>query len=481
MEMNKQAMISGLIRDQFPYQPTSDQQQLIEKLADFILDTELSSLFVLKGYAGTGKTTLVSSLVKILPALGASAILLAPTGRAAKVLATYSGHQAFTIHKKIYRMLTSGDGSLNVALAENRHKDTFFIVDEASMIPGNVQAGQDSLFGGTHLLDDLLQYVYRGNNCRLIMMGDTAQLPPVHSPLSPALDEVYLSRRYHLSISSFELKEVVRQQKQSGILHNATMLREMIAEKQEVFPKLETRGYGDFNRLEGPDAADEVNNAFMTRSPGDALIICRSNKRANLYNQFIRQRVLFMEEEINAGDLLLVVKNNYHWLPEGSAAGFIANGDILEIRRIQRIEEVHGFRFAHITVKLNDYPDEPDLETCIILDTLNAPGPALTAEQQKQLYEAVAADYSDVASKRKRLESIRKDPYFNALQVKFAYALTCHKSQGGQWEHVFVELGHIPGNTPDAESLRWLYTAITRATRKVNLMGFPEEFFKAGD
>ncbi|MFO7977452.1 MAG: AAA family ATPase [Bacteroidales bacterium] len=476
--MSEHPTISQAIRKQFPYTPTGDQQILIEKLAAFIKNPEVASLFLLKGYAGTGKTTMVSSLVNVLPALGAKSVLLAPTGRAAKVFSSYSGHPAFTIHKKIYRMLTGTDGSMNVVIQENKHKDTFFIVDEASMISGGVEPGQESLFGVTHLLDDLIQYVSRGINCRLILMGDTAQLPPVRTPESPALSEAYLNRRYHLHIDSFEIKEVVRQALDSGILHNATLLRQMLAGGQTGFPAFELAGFRDFRRLDGPEAADEVNSAYMSGSPEGSLIICRSNKRANMYNQFIRQRVLFMEDEISAGDLLLVAKNNYFWLPEDSNAGFIANGDILEIRRIHQIEEMHGFRFAHLNVKLMDYPDEPDLDTWIILDTLDAAGPALSTEQQKQLYEAVAADYADIPNKRTRMEQIRKDRYFNALQVKFAYALTCHKSQGGQWENVFVEMGYLRENHPDTEYLRWLYTAITRATHQVFLMGFTDDFFK---
>ena len=466
-----------LLRKHFPYEPTSEQQTLIDQLARFIQNPEISTLFLLKGYAGTGKTTIVSSLVRVLPSLKAKSVLLAPTGRAAKVLAGYSGQQAFTIHKKIYRLQAEKDGSLHIALQQNKHKDTFFIVDEASMISGGTQTEQGSLFGGTNLLDDLVQYVVNGNNCRLLLIGDTAQLPPVKTPLSPALSENYLKQRYHFQVLSFELTEVVRQARDSGILLNATAIRQMISAKKKGFPGLRLEGQPDFIRLDGQDAADEVNNAFMGSGTDQALVICRSNKRANLFNKHIRSRVLFMEDEINAGDLLMVVKNNYFWLPENSPAGFIANGDIIEIKRINRTESLYGFRFADITITMIDYPDQPDIDLKIMLDTLEVEGPALDQSALRKLFDAVAEDYQDIPNQRTRVEKIRNNPHFNALQVKFAYAMTCHKAQGGQWENVFVEMGFIPGKMPDTEYLRWLYTAFTRATKKLFLLNFTDEFF----
>ncbi len=468
-----------LIRSHFPYEPTGEQQALIHQLAGFIQNPELSTLFLLKGYAGTGKTTIVSSLVKMLPLLKAKSVLLAPTGRAAKVLAGYSGQQAFTIHKKIYRLQAAKDGSLHIALQPNKHRNTFFIVDEASMISGGTQTEQSSLFGGTNLLDDLVQYVVNGNNCRLLLIGDTAQLPPVKTTLSPALSENYLKQRYHFQVLAFELTEVVRQARDSGILLNATRLREMISHEKKGFPGFHVEGQPDFIRLDGQDAADEVNNAFMGSGTDQALIICRSNKRANLFNKHIRSRVLFMEDEINAGDLLMVVKNNYFWLPDNSAAGFIANGDIIEIKRINRIESLYGFRFADLTITMIDYPEQPDVDLKIMLDTLDVEGPALGQTALRNLFEAIAEDYQDVPNQRTRMEKIRNNPHFNALQVKFAYAMTCHKAQGGQWENVFVEMGFIPGKMPDTEYLRWLYTAITRATKKLFLLNFTDDFFTA--
>ncbi len=472
------ADISAAVKAQFPYVPTHDQDDLIDALAAFLVDPNPGSLFILKGYAGTGKTTIVSSLIAVLPSLSLGHMLLAPTGRAAKVLAGYSGEQAFTIHKKIYRLHTDGQGAMYFALQKNNRHNTVFIVDEASMIPWSSQAGQQgSLFGGANLLDDLMQFVYNGKNCRMIFIGDTAQLPPVMSHESPALSTSSLQQRYHLSINSFELQQVVRQSLDSGILFNATSLREMLANHKNEFPALRTAGFPDIIRVQGMDAADEVDAAFAGREKGEALMICRSNKRANLYNRHIRQRVLFMDDELNAGDLLMVVRNNYYWLPENHAAGFIANGDILEVKRIARKETIHGFLFADVSASMTDYPDMPDLEVKILLDTLDAEGPALSGKEANRLYDAVTRDYQDIPNKRTRMANIRKDPYLNALQVKFAYAMTCHKAQGGQWQHVFVEMGYLPDNTPDTAYLRWLYTAVTRATSKLFLLNFTDDFF----
>lgn len=473
--------IIDAIKKKFPYQPNDDQASLIGHLANFLNDNDPSSLFILKGFAGTGKTTIVSSLVNALPAMNRSAVLLAPTGRAAKVLAGYSGHRAFTIHKKIYRLQTSGNGSLKIVLQTNKHHNTFFLVDEASMIPWEKQGSTGSLFGGTNLLDDLMQYVYNGHNCRLIMIGDTAQLPPVNALESPALNKSFLENRFHVSIRHYELTTVVRQPEDSGILHNATMIRAMLSEKKAGFPKLMANGFDDVIRVQGQEAADQVDDAFVSQGTEEALMICRSNKRANLFNQHIRQRVLFMEDEINAGDLLMVVKNNYFWLPEQSEAGFIANGDIIELKRVLRTEELYGFRFADVTARLIDYPDEPDLEVKLLLDTLTSEGPALTPKDATKLYEAISLDYNDIPNKRTRVANIRKNPHLNALQVKFAYAMTCHKAQGGQWKNVFVEMGYLPDKKPDTEYLRWLYTAITRGTEKVFLLNFIDDFFNDGE
>ncbi len=469
------------IKKKFPYNPNDDQESLIGHLANFLNDHDPTSLFILKGFAGTGKTTIVSSLVNALPAINASAILLAPTGRAAKVLAGYSGQKAFTIHKKIYRLQTSGDGSLQIVLQTNKNRNTFFIVDEASMIACEKQGNQGSLFVSANLLDDLMQFVYNDQNCRLIMIGDTAQLPPVNASESPALNKSFLEKRFHVNISEYELRTVVRQAKDSGILHNATRIRAMLSNKTAGFPGLTATAYDDVIRVQGQEAADQVEDAFLSQGKEEALMICRSNKRANLFNQHIRQRVLFLEDEINGGDLLMVVKNNYFWLPEQSEAGFIANGDIIELKRILRTEELYGFRFADVTARLTDYPDEPDLEVKVMLDTLSSEGPALIPKDAARLYETILLDYNDIPNKRTRMANIRKNPYLNALQVKYAYAMTCHKAQGGQWKNVFVEMGYLPEKKPDTEYLRWLYTAITRGTEKVFLLNFIDDFFNDGE
>ena len=471
------ALIKQEILRQFPYTPTNDQKQLIHDLAAFITDTTPNLLFLLKGYAGTGKTTIVSSLVHVLETRLEGAVLLAPTGRAAKVLASYSGRKAFTIHKKIYRMQTKADGSMQVAIQYNKHKNTCFIVDEASMIASG-RPTEGSLFGEADLLNDLVQYVYSGKNCKLILIGDTAQLPPVKQPESMALNSTYISSNFHLNVKSFELREVVRQASESGVLYNATMIRQLLANNKQGFPRFRQQGFNDFVRLHSEDVADEINNAFHPMNLYDALIICRSNKRANLFNQSIRQRILYMEDEINSGDLLMVVKNNYYWLPQESEAGFIANGDTIEIKRINRLEDAYDLRFADLTVSLIDYPDEPDIEVKIILDTLQSEGASLGHNQYRKLFEGISEEYAHVQNKTTRLSKIRENPYLQALQVKFAYALTCHKSQGGQWKHVFIDMGYIPDSTPDTGYLRWLYTAITRSTDKVFLINFRDDFFE---
>jgi hypothetical protein len=474
--MNTSQLKEIFLRE-FDFDPTPDQMDLIENLSGFLLNDTLFSVFVLKGYAGTGKTTVVSNLVKVLPGLKAHCVLLAPTGRAAKVLAGYSGKQAWTIHKKIYRSGTDSDGGVTFRLTENKHVNTVFIVDEASMISDGSSADDGSIFGDRSLLDDLVEFVYSGENCRLILVGDTAQLPPVGMNESPALNIQFLMSEYHFEIWASELKEVVRQEAQSGILHNATLVRKKLIDDPEGFLRFELNGYKDVMRLHGQDAAEKIAEAFSWRDFKNTIVVCRSNKKANLYNQYIRNRVLFLEDEISAGDLLMVVKNNYFWLPKDSQASFIANGDILEIKRIQRIEEFYGFRFASITAMLTDYPDEPELDVIVMLNTLHVDGPSLPYKDVKKLFEEVEADYMDEPNKRKRYSMIKNNPYFNALQVKFSYALTCHKAQGGQWENVFVEMGYIPDNMPDYEYYRWLYTATTRATKNLYLIGFSDDFF----
>lgn len=456
------------------FEPTAAQEKACGLLAYFVCEKK-APLFVLKGYAGTGKTTLISSLVNHLRYISLESVLLAPTGRAAKVIADYSGQPAFTIHKKIYARKKIG-GKIYTELGFNKHKNTIFIADEASMITNRPGAGswlQDERL----LLDDLVQYVFSGKNNALILLGDTAQLPPVEETHSPALDLEYLTARYDLPIIDAELTEVVRQEAQSGILFNATKLRNALREKEGKFPVFET-GFPDFCPITGETLQDELENAYNQFGSEGVVIICRSNKRANLYNQQIRARILWREEELCAGDLLMVVKNNYFWLNNEYRAGFVANGDIIEVKRVLKTEELYGLRFANITARFADSENDPDFECKIMLDALNDDGPAIKREKLKMLYYAIEEEYSDITNKKKRMESIFNSPYFNALQVKFAYAVTCHKSQGGQWPVVFIDQGYLTEEMIDENFRRWLYTAITRATEKLFLVNFNPKFFE---
>ncbi len=467
---------ANIILKNFSYDPTENQKRLIHELAAF-LEVNDNSIFVVKGYAGTGKTTIVSALVNSLETIKNKSLLLAPTGRAAKVLASYSGKPAFTIHKKIYRLMMRHDGSTTMALAENKMTNTIIIVDEASMIPGNTTSPDMSLFSVRNLLEDLMDYVNKGKNCRLILIGDSAQLPPVGLDVSPALDIEYLKRFFHFPIKSYELKEVVRQSLESGILHNATELRKNIIQEGSKL-LIQNSDFRDVIRLNGEELEDALNDAFSGSGREESVVITRSNKRANIFNREIRNRILYLENEISSGDLMMVVKNNYYWLEKESTLGFIANGDIVELMRINKMEEMYGFRFADVSIRFPDYPNEKDLEVKIHLDTLTEDGPSLPYKDYQRLFEEVMKDYEDIPSKRKRIEKVKSNPYFNALQVKFAYALTCHKTQGGQWENVFIDQGYLTEERVNTEFFRWLYTAFTRATKKLYLINFHERFFR---
>lgn len=470
--------ISILIKKEFPYDLTSGQENLCFKLSEFILDKNKESLFQIKGYAGTGKTTIVSSLVKILPQLYIKSVLLAPTGRAAKVLSSYSEKKAFTIHKKIYRPHIGSDGSILLKLLDNLHKNTIFIVDEASMIPDASVSGGHSLFSMRDLLDDLIRYIYNKQNCRLILIGDTAQLPPVGSEISPALDTDFLKNTYPFNIYSFELKEVVRQSLKSGILSNATSLRKKINSGDYDIPLFTIDNCDDVFNIIGTELQDEIFSAYSNYGEEGTIIITRSNKRANIYNREIRNRILFREEEISAGDLLMVVRNNYFWVDKNSKVGFIANGDIFELLKIYKYEDYYGFRFADVSIRLLDYPDEKEIDLKIMLNTLTSETPSLSFNDNRKLFDEIIKDYEDIPKKRSRVEKVKNSPFFNALQVKFAYALTCHKTQGGQWESVFIDQGYLRDDMIDKEYLRWLYTATTRATKKLQLINFSENFIK---
>ena len=470
--MNSTKLIQ-LLYNKFPFEPTSQQTEVIKQLSEFVENSSSNSLFLLKGYAGTGKTTLVSSLINSLWSVGKKVVLLAPTGRAAKVLSVYSNKSAFTIHKKIYWMRTNSQGNTYVTLQENKHTNTIFVVDEASMIPD----ASDKGFGGRVLLDDLIEYVYSGVMCKLILIGDTAQLPPVHLDISPALDENLLGITYRKDVYSAELTQVVRQQSTSMVLENATHLRDKISANDFDTPHVKCNS--EVVRLDvGMDIQEAIEDAYSNSGVERTIVICRSNKRANLYNQQIRARIRGLEDEISTGDFVMVVRNNYFWLPEGSKVGFIANGDMVEVMRIYEINELYDCRFARISVRLVDYPDEENLECIVLLDTLTSETPAMTYEEYKKLYDEVAKDYIDIPKRAQRNKEIKQNPYFNALQIKFAYAITCHKSQGGQWENVFVEQGYFTSDMLSKEYFRWLYTALTRTTKKLHLINFKKEFFE---
>ena len=460
-----------LLLNNFPFSPTSQQSEVITQFSEFIDKASINSLFLLKGYAGTGKTTLVSALINSLWSVGRKVVLLAPTGRAAKVLSAYSKKSAFTIHKKIYWLKSNSQGNTFVNLQENKHTNTVFIVDEASMIPDV----SDNGFGGRVLLDDLMDYVYSGVMCQLIFVGDTAQLPPVHLEISPALDENLLGVKYRKDVYSAELTQVVRQQSSSLVLENATSLREKIFNKDLTYPSIKCQK--EVIKLsQGMNIQDALENAYSNDGVEDTIIICRSNKRSNLYNQQIRLRIQGHEEALSTGDYLMVVRNNYFWLSSSDKSAFIANGDCIEVMRIYEINELYQRRFARISARLVDYPEKEYIECVVMLDTLMADGPSMSYDDYKKLYDEVAKDYADLRKKSERNKAIKANPYFNALQVKYAYAITCHKSQGGQWENVFVEQGFFREDMLSVEYFRWLYTAMTRTKNRLFLINFKEEF-----
>lgn len=460
------------IYQKFPNQPTQQQEEAFVLLERFLLAENERDCFLLKGYAGTGKTTLISALVQVLPKFQWKSVLLAPTGRAAKVMSAYSSKKATTIHKRIYRKKQAMSPDMYFSLAQNSLEDTIFIVDEASMI-----ADESSDYSGSGLLQDLIDYVYNEKRCKLILVGDTAQLPPVGAEESPALDPAYLRLNYGLDVFSIELTEVVRQEKNSGILFQATNLREMIRKSQVSQLKLITKGYQDVFHMTGERLVEGLAYAYDKYGIENTLVVCRSNKSANAYNLNIRNRILYREEELTGGDYIMVVRNNYFWLNEPEKSGnFIANGDIAKIRKVKNISEEHGFRFADVVLEFIDYPDEEPLECKVLLDTLYAETPSLSTADSKRLFEAVMADYSEIENKRLRMLELKKDPFYNALQIKFAYAVTCHKAQGGQWDAVFIDQGYLTDDMLNVEFLRWLYTAITRSTRELFLVNFGAQF-----
>ena len=500
----------NILLSNFGFIPTKDQARVLYHLAAFILTEKERPLYLLRGYAGTGKTTLISTLVKTLPQIGTGFQLLAPTGRAAKVMSRYTGKTALTLHKKLYRFQAIANGELRMTRDENKSINTIFIVDECSMISDQ----GDGFSWSRSLLDDLIEYVFSGSRCKLLLIGDAAQLPPVGLDISPAMDFDLLRSSFNLTTATYEMKEVMRQAFDSGILYNATKIRNLMSPSHQVtespslyqsqynLPLLDINNFSDIEKIDPMSFEELLWQSFGDkRSNNDAVVVCRSNKRANMFNQAIRSRVLQEEGELSAGEKLMIVKNNYYWCQQvnettrqqdnqfsGSQVlrfsnsqiliPFLANGDMVEVMRINKIEEMYGFHFADVDIMLLDYADTPTLSVKILLETLHSEAPAMTEEESKRLYQAVEEDYMDIPRATDRRKAMKENPYYNALQVKYGYALTCHKTQGGQWNNVFVEAPYLPeGSALEVGDLRWLYTALTRASEKVYLVNFKDEWF----
>ncbi|MFR9165280.1 MAG: ATP-dependent RecD-like DNA helicase [Dysgonomonas sp.] len=461
------------IYENFAYEPNDEQKEALSRIVDFLFDKENESIFVLKGYAGTGKSSLIGAMVKTMTEMKQKTVLLAPTGRAAKVFSAYADHSAYTIHRKIYRQKRFSNEPTGFVSVDNLHKDTLFIVDEASMISNG--SGDSFIFGTGRLLDDLIQYVYTGENCKLMLIGDTAQLPPIGQEDSPALNEEVL-RSYGLLVSSFILTQIVRQENNSGILYNATFLREAIEKNRtDRFPILKLSGFSDIVNVSGDMLIEEISSAYDRDGIMETIVLSRSNKRSNIYNEGIRNRILYREEEITAGDLLMITKNNYYWSEGIEQVDFLANGEMVEVLRVKKITELYGFKFCDVLVRHIDYDIELDLR--IMLDTLRTDTSGLTKEQSDRLFYTVLEDYSDITTRSGKMKKMKADPYFNALQVKYGYAITCHKAQGGEWKNVFLDLGYVTEEYMDDNFYRWLYTAFTRASQKLYLVNFPDNFF----
>ncbi len=459
------------IRLELGVEPTLSQMDVIKQLVDFTITAKGNEAFILSGYAGTGKTTLVSAFVRALKSIKVKTVLLAPTGRAAKVFSAYSKHSAFTIHKKIYRQKSSSDGFGRFVIDKNLHTRTFFLIDEVSMITN--EFSNKSAFGTGALLDDLFTYINNDKNCNLIFIGDSAQLPPVGALESPALQTKSISPLAS-SVFKTELTQVVRQSDKSGILHNATFIREKIDNNDLTLPLFNLGDYTDIIPLSGAELIECITESYDRVGVENTLVVCRSNKRANRYNQGIRNQILWREEELCPGDLLMVVKNNYFWLKDFPQADFIANGDIVEIVRVANYIDLYDLRFAECTVRLVDY--DLELDTILLLNSLHSDSASLGQEESKQFFYSVLEDYVELKPRKRQYDAVKENKYFNALQIKYANAITCHKAQGGQWKEVYIDAGYLIKDNLDIEYLRWLYTALTRATEKVYLVGFKEEF-----
>ena len=468
--------------------PTVEQEQAVDLFTRFMTDRSEHVVMILRGSAGTGKTTLAAAIVKALVRLEQKLILLAPTGRAAKVFSLYAGHPAYTIHRRIYRQKSAGSLSA-FTLNDNLNRDTLFIIDEASMI-SNQGLGDhnsqfsilNSQFGSGFLLDDLMQFVYSGQNCRMLLIGDKAQLPPVGEEGSPALMADVL-RGYGMTVYECDLNQVLRQSEDSGILWNATRIREqgnLTPHSTLLTPRIKVNGFPDITVVPGDELIESLSSSYSRVGMDETMVITRSNKRANIYNQGIRNTILDREDELCRGDLLMIVKNNYFWSQETGVGSqesggidFIANGDLAVVQRVRHIHELYGFRFAEVTMLFPDY-DNYELTAMVILDTLTTDAPALTREQQEQLFNAVLDDYADIPHKADRIKKLKTDRYYNALQVKFAYAVTCHKAQGGQWSHIYLDQGYMTDDMLTPDYIHWLYTAFTRATEKLFLVNWPK-------
>ena len=469
-----------MIRDELKYQilqtfglvPTAEQEHTLDVFTDFMLDRQEHTVMILRGCAGTGKTTLAGAIVRALVRLQQKLILLAPTGRAAKVFSLNAGHAAYTIHRRIYRQKSAGDLS-SFSLNDNLNRDTLFIIDEASMIAN--QGYSDTPFGSGCLLDDLIQFVYNGMNCRMMLIGDKAQLPPVGEEESPALMTSVL-RGYGMKVYECDLNQVLRQSEDSGILWNATRIRG----QEMILPKIRLKGFVDVQVVTGDELIESLATSYSRVGMDETIVVTRSNKRANIYNQGIRNTVLDREDELCRGDQLMIVKNNYYWTENSKEISFLANGDVAVVQRVRHVHEQYGFRFAEVTMQFPDY-DDYELTATVILDSLMTEAPALTREQQQHLYEAVLEDYAWVVNKTERIKKLRTDPYYNALQIKFAYAVTCHKAQGGQWAHVYLDQGYMTDDMLTPDYIHWLYTAFTRATEKLFLVNWPKTQLEGTD
>ena len=480
-----------MIQDELKYRilqtfglvPTEEQEHALDMFSLFMTDREEHVVMILRGAAGTGKTSLAGAIVKALVSLNQKLILLAPTGRAAKVFSLHAGHAAYTIHRRIYRQKSAGSLSA-FTLNDNLNRDTLFVVDEASMIAN--QGYGESAFGSGCLLDDLMQFVYNGMNCRLLLIGDKAQLPPVGEDESPALSANML-RGYGMKVYECDLNQVLRQSEESGILWNATRIRGVWSEERGVrilLPQIRFKGFADIQVVPGDELIESLSSSYSRVGMDETMVITRSNKRANIYNQGIRNTILDREDELCRGDLLMIVKNNYFWgqetgvkSQESGGIDFIANGDLAVVRRVRNIHELYGFRFAEVTMQFPDY-DDFELTAIVILDSITTEAPALTREQQEHLYNAVLEDYADIPHMADRIKKLKTDRYYNALQVKFAYAVTCHKAQGGQWSHIYLDQGYMTDDMLTPDYIHWLYTAFTRATEKLFLVNWPKTQIK---